>query len=167
MAARKSYLNFGGGDRITPINTESTQFEFDESEFWMSTDEGLTVSSGQSKRSSSIHSSGLLLNRKPSRKPNSGNVNQRSTAATSLPVNVPDWSRILGKEYANRQEDDADEDIGVGVGDEQYCRLPPHEYLARTRGSSFSVHEGIGRTLKGRDLSRLRNAVWKQTGFED
>ncbi|GKD91693.1 putative senescence regulator S40 [Tanacetum coccineum] len=44
--------------------------------------------------------------------------------------------------------------------------LPPHEYLARVRSASFSVHEGVGRTLKGRDLSRLRNAIWKQTGFE-
>lgn len=164
MAARKSYLNFGGGERISPVTGE-TQFEFDESEFWKSTDEE-KISSDQTKRSSSMHGSGLLLSsRKPSRKPSSGNVNQRSTTtATSLPVNVPDWSRILGKEYANRQEDDVYEDVG---GDDKYGSLPPHEYLARTRGSSFSVHEGIGRTLKGRDLSRLRNAVWKQTGFED
>ncbi|WMV44728.1 hypothetical protein MTR67_038113 [Solanum verrucosum] len=46
-------------------------------------------------------------------------------------------------------------------------RIPPHEYLARTRVASFSVHEGIGRTLKGRDLSRVRNAIWKKIGFED
>ncbi|CAN1253193.1 hypothetical protein LINPERPRIM_LOCUS8253 [Linum perenne] len=46
-------------------------------------------------------------------------------------------------------------------------RVPPHELLARTRIASFSVHEGIGRTLKGRDLSRVRNAIWEKTGFQD
>ncbi|XP_047979266.1 uncharacterized protein LOC125221184 [Salvia hispanica] len=45
--------------------------------------------------------------------------------------------------------------------------LPPHEYLAKTREASPSVHEGKGRTLKGRDLSNVRDAVWKQAGFQD
>jgi hypothetical protein len=27
--------------------------------------------------------------------------------------------------------------------------------------------EGAGRTLKGRDLRRMRNAVWRTTGFLD
>ncbi|XP_042064141.1 uncharacterized protein LOC121807834 [Salvia splendens] len=45
--------------------------------------------------------------------------------------------------------------------------LPPHEYLAKTRGASPSVHEGKGRTLKGRDLSNVRDAVWIQAGFQD
>ncbi|KAJ1424369.1 Senescence regulator S40 [Sesbania bispinosa] len=36
-----------------------------------------------------------------------------------------------------------------------------------TRVASFSVHEGVGRTLKGRDLSRVRNAIWAKTGFQD
>ncbi|KAJ1395948.1 Senescence regulator S40 [Sesbania bispinosa] len=52
-------------------------------------------------------------------------------------------------------------------GDEGGVTIPPHEYLARTRGASHSVHEGIGRTLKGRDLRRVRNAIWKKVGFED
>ncbi|MCI46311.1 hypothetical protein A2U01_0067551, partial [Trifolium medium] len=42
-------------------------------------------------------------------------------------------------------EEDEDEDEDDGW-------LPPHEFLARMRVASFSVHEGIGRTLKGRDL---------------
>ncbi|GAA0170380.1 hypothetical protein LIER_40944 [Lithospermum erythrorhizon] len=46
-------------------------------------------------------------------------VHQRPLVATLLPVNVPDWSKILG------------------------------------------------RTLKGRDLSRVRDAIFKVTGFED
>ncbi|XP_047961458.1 uncharacterized protein LOC125206216 [Salvia hispanica] len=49
-------------------------------------------------------------------------------------------------------------------GNEQ---MPPHEYLARTRVASPSVQEGKGRTLKGRDLSKVRDAIWKQIGFQD
>jgi hypothetical protein len=29
------------------------------------------------------------------------------------------------------------------------------------------VLEGVGRTLKGRDLRQVRNAIWRQTGFLD
>jgi len=49
--------------------------------------------------------------------------------------------------------------------------LPPHEIVARGSGVSpkttFSVLEGVGRTLKGRDLRQVRNAVLRQTGFLD
>ncbi|KAL4347686.1 hypothetical protein GQ457_17G009370 [Hibiscus cannabinus] len=83
-------------------------------------------------------------------------------ASASLPVNVPDWSKILKAEHRVHGDKDAGADEGGGDG-----RVPPHEYLARRRGASFSVHEGIGRTLKGRDLRCVRNAVWKETGFED
>ncbi|CAL1379984.1 unnamed protein product [Linum trigynum] len=44
---------------------------------------------------------------------------------------------------------------------------PEFRKMARTRIASFSVHEGVGRTLKGRDLSRVRNAIWEKTGFQD
>nr|GEZ76465.1 hypothetical protein [Tanacetum cinerariifolium] len=74
---------------------------------------------------------------------------------------------ILKKaENRNVYSDDVDEDYG---GAWSACErvLPPHEYLATVRVASCSVHEGVGRTLKGRDLSRVRNAVWKQIGFED
>uniref|UniRef100_A0A7N0U724 Uncharacterized protein n=1 Tax=Kalanchoe fedtschenkoi TaxID=63787 RepID=A0A7N0U724_KALFE len=46
--------------------------------------------------------------------------------------------------------------------------LPPHEVVAaRSQTMTFSVFEGVGRTLKGRDLRRVRNAVFQQTGFLD
>lgn len=49
--------------------------------------------------------------------------------------------------------------------------LPPHEMVARVslrnQKTTFSVLEGVGRTLKGRDLRQVRNAVWRQTGFLD
>ncbi|KAL0338435.1 UNVERIFIED_CONTAM: hypothetical protein Sangu_1365600 [Sesamum angustifolium] len=84
-------------------------------------------------------------------------------------------SAALGDQF-DLEFDEAEETRGeladVDYGDEEddddgNDRIPPHEYLARTRVASLSVHEGVGRTLKGRDLSRVRNAIWKQTGFED
>lgn len=94
------------------------------------------------------------------------------TTPSSLPVSIPDWSKILREEYRDgtRRRDGLDNDFDEEE-DEDETRLPPHEFLAqqmaRTRIGSFSVHEGVGRTLKGRDLSRVRNAVWAKTGFLD
>ncbi|KAL1196362.1 Protein S40-4 [Cardamine amara subsp. amara] len=88
---------------------------------------------------------------------------------SSAPMNVPDWSKVYGDTKSNRRssnhlyshDDEDDEDDG--------CMVPPHEWvarkLARTQISSFSMCEGIGRTLKGRDLSKVRNAVLTKTGF--
>ena len=86
--------------------------------------------------------------------------------ASSAPVNVPDWSKILpvGSVESLHELDEDDED-----GDSEM--VPPHEYLAREYARSqkmaaTSVFEGVGRTLKGRDLRRVRDAVWSQTGFD-
>ena len=36
-----------------------------------------------------------------------------------------------------------------------------HEYLARSRKmAANSIFEGVGRMLKGRDIRRVRDAVW-------
>ncbi|XP_020201204.1 uncharacterized protein [Aegilops tauschii subsp. strangulata] len=91
----------------------------------------------------------------------------------SLPVNIPDWSKILGSEYgggsagAGRWPSDDRGDAYLDRGDRQW--VPPHEQLMyRERAAaSFSVREGAGRTLKGRDLRRVRNAIWEKTGFQD
>lgn len=63
---------------------------------------------------------------------------------------------------------------GWDADDDEMMTMPPHEIVARreSRESSpmattFSVLEGKGRTLKGRDLRRVRNAVFRTTGFED
>lgn len=87
--------------------------------------------------------------------------------ATSAPVNVPDWSRIY---RVNSVESMHDSDDGMFCDDESEV-VPPHEYLAREYARSRkmvanSVFEGVGRTLKGRDMSRVRDAVWSQTGFD-
>lgn len=92
-------------------------------------------------------------------------------AVGSLPMNIPDWQKILGVEYRDHQhagEWEADADGGGGGGSYGGAEMvPPHELAWRSRAASLSVHEGVGRTLKGRDLSRVRDAVWKRTGFED
>ncbi|XP_057827529.2 protein S40-6 [Cryptomeria japonica] len=94
-------------------------------------------------------------------------VEEKGILYQSAPVNVPDWTKILGIHHHHSvdrniftvDDDDMDEEE----------RLPPHEYLAREHARSHvdatSVLEGVGRKLKGRDLSRVRNAVWNQTGF--
>ncbi|KAI3802168.1 hypothetical protein L1987_30298 [Smallanthus sonchifolius] len=81
----------------------------------------------------------------------------------SAPVNVPLFARKsrIGGELS---------DVDVGEDDEEEM-LPPHEIVARGSSKSphttFSVLEGAGRTLKGRDLRLVRNAVWRKTGFLD
>eukprot|EP00249_Psilotum_nudum_P024702 c29269_g1_i1 orf=585-1232(+) len=86
---------------------------------------------------------------------------RRPKIPQSAPVKVPDWSRMISLDQQMGERDILQEDMTE--------RLPPHELLARenarNRLITFSVCEGVGRTLKGRDLSRVRNAVWRQTGF--
>ncbi|KAK7387765.1 hypothetical protein VNO78_22557 [Psophocarpus tetragonolobus] len=84
--------------------------------------------------------------------------------ATSAPVNVPDWSKILRVESLH-EVDVENENDNENENDEEM--VPPHEYLARSRKmAANSVFEGVGRTLKGRDMRRVRDAVWSQTGFD-
>ncbi|XP_038998193.1 uncharacterized protein LOC120123342 [Hibiscus syriacus] len=76
----------------------------------------------------------------------------------SSPVNIPDWSKV-----STKMENDS------WHYDEDHTKFPPHEIiakrLARSRISSFSVFEGVGRKLKGRDLRKVRTAVLTKTGF--
>nr|XP_043622822.1 uncharacterized protein LOC122594433 [Erigeron canadensis] len=123
-------------------------------------------------------------------RPNTNNTDIESwiPRRQSAPVNIPDWSKIYGKskrsssqqesafldyngyddgygDHNGKESWDSDEDDDNGDGN----IMPPHEWiaqkLARSQISSFSVCEGAGRTLKGRDLSRVRNAVLTKTGF--
>ncbi|CAJ1979131.1 unnamed protein product [Sphenostylis stenocarpa] len=84
---------------------------------------------------------------------------------SSAPVNVP----ILSMKPRGRHCEFNDNDDDVKDDDEEM--VPPHEFVARNSTQSpmlaYSVLEGIGRTLKGRDLRQVRNAVWRQTGFLD
>ncbi|KAK4782648.1 hypothetical protein SAY86_007022 [Trapa natans] len=99
-------------------------------------------------------------------------ANKVAVGATksSFPVNIPDWSKILKGDYSGRDLGAADyKENGDWPGgtEEDSMWVPPHVYLARRRGPSFSVLEGVGRTLKGRDLQQVRNEVWKKVGYED
>lgn len=84
----------------------------------------------------------------------------------SAPVNVPMLSEPMRRPRNFFAEVDADDDDD---GDAEM--LPPHEIVARSLAQapmlSCSVLEGAGRTLKGRDLRQVRNAVFRQTGFLD
>ncbi|KAL0911346.1 hypothetical protein M5K25_019480 [Dendrobium thyrsiflorum] len=91
-----------------------------------------------------------------------------AVVAMSAPVAVtfPEWAKKgLGRIGSV-------EPVGGSTWEEEVEEegdlVPPHEYLARQQGKTAlatSVFEGVGRTLKGRDMSRVRNAVWSQTGF--
>ncbi|XP_068634183.1 protein S40-7-like [Aristolochia californica] len=74
----------------------------------------------------------------------------------SAPVNVPVWPKHLStkQRFVEEEDEEMEEEM-----------LPPHEIVARSHMTTFSVFEGVGRTLKGRDLRRVRNAVWQKTGI--
>ncbi|XP_073004593.1 uncharacterized protein [Typha latifolia] len=84
----------------------------------------------------------------------------------SAPISIPAWRRTAkvgdGASYKEEEEEEEEEEEGEMV--------PPHLMVARASSPmtvSFSVLEGVGRTLKGRDLRRVRNAVLQKTGFLD
>ncbi|GJM87967.1 hypothetical protein PR202_ga03979 [Eleusine coracana subsp. coracana] len=80
--------------------------------------------------------------------------------ARSAPVRIPSepaagarrgrWAHAGGEDHAG-----------------EAAMVPPHEIVARRAAAHSSVLEGAGRTLKGRDLRRVRNAVLRRTGFLD
>lgn len=78
----------------------------------------------------------------------------------SAPVNVPVWPKKINFKNHNNYMESFDE-----VDDEEEM-VPPHVMVARSH-ATFSVFEGAGRTLKGRDLRRVRDAVFQKTGFLD
>ncbi|KAK9156788.1 hypothetical protein Scep_003362 [Stephania cephalantha] len=79
--------------------------------------------------------------------------------ARSVPIDVPIRARA-GKVDLGAKDEDSESEM-----------LPPHEILSRRNrlsgATTFSVLEGAGRTLKGRDLRKVRNAVLQKTGFLD
>ncbi|KAL0535196.1 hypothetical protein IC582_029521 [Cucumis melo] len=98
-----------------------------------------------------------------------GNNPRGRHVSASAPVNVPDWSKIL---WAESVESLREMDDGGYYNNDETEMVPPHEYLAReyarsrNTAAATSVFEGVGRTLKGRDMRRVRDAVWSQTGFD-
>ncbi|VVB16763.1 unnamed protein product [Arabis nemorensis] len=173
MATGKSYYarpsyRFLGTDQSYFAATDSG-LEFDESDLYASSGGSIHSDSPDFRRKISAST---RSGKKPSNRPSSCAVSS-AVAASSLPVNVPDWSKILREEHRDHRrrsievDDDGDYEDGGDWLDASGGRVPPHEFLARTRMASFSVHEGVGRTLKGRDLSRVRNAIFEKIGFQD
>nr|XP_027109994.1 uncharacterized protein LOC113729886 [Coffea arabica] len=83
----------------------------------------------------------------------------------SAPVNVPVWpkKKKLGEFDNLEQLEEVDNEREKEDEEEM---VPPHVIVARSH-VTFSVFEGVGRTLKGRDLRSVRNAVFQKTGFID
>ncbi|KAK4741871.1 hypothetical protein SAY87_025459 [Trapa incisa] len=148
MATRIAY-RFVSGDLSSAVPGDSA-FEHDESNIY----------------SAAFSSSEPPISRRTERQVKKSSIRRRDPngSVSSLPVNVPNWSTILRDEHGDRKRRRGD-----SLENDFDCRdrLPPHEFLARARTASFSVQVGVGRTLKGRDLSRVRNAVWARTGFLD
>lgn len=97
-------------------------------------------------------------------------------APKSAPKSIPRWfNRRNPRNFDSAHDDSSEDNDDDGVADDDEDkegfdeRVPPHELIAkrmaRAQISSFSVVEGVGRTLKGRDLSKVRNAVLNKTGF--
>ncbi|XP_030521184.2 uncharacterized protein LOC115734501 [Rhodamnia argentea] len=87
----------------------------------------------------------------------------------SAPVNVPVLMARRHREFVEVGDENRDDDDEKDFDGEEM--LPPHEIVARrlsrSQSVACSVLEGAGRTLKGRDLHRVRDAVLRQTGFLD
>ncbi|KAK4409089.1 hypothetical protein Sango_0489900 [Sesamum angolense] len=120
-----------------------------------------SLSSSSSTSPATSTSSRIMIPRPPP--PQAHRVRFRHHSA---PVNVP----VIPAEFRRRamelddalSEEDEEEDKNGVV-------LPPHEVVDARHSPMLacSVLEGAGRTLKGRDLRQVRNAVWRKTGFID
>lgn len=90
----------------------------------------------------------------------------------SAPVNVPIWPKVNSSGNNNNNNNSFNGSAKLEFFEEEDEEveeemLPPHEIVAKSHSTTFSVFEGVGRTLKGRDLRRVRNAVFQKTGFLD
>ncbi|KAM5588722.1 hypothetical protein ABKV19_006937 [Rosa sericea] len=174
MASKSNGFGVGGSSE-----------EFEEEEVWGVVKERNYSNSTQGSYSSGS-SSAWRLSTAPRTIPrannNSPSTHEAKVVQKSAPLNIPDWSKIYGKSSGAAKingswvnnEDDHDGHVNFNGDDDDDDdddddMVPPHEWmarkLARSQISSFSVCEGIGRTLKGRDLSKVRNAILTKTGF--
>lgn len=74
-----------------------------------------------------------------------------------------------------RRFDEEEEKKEEALEEESDEVFPPHEVVAKNTAKrsvkepvvAYSLMEGAGRTLKGRDMRQVRNAILRQTGFLD
>ncbi|KAJ4980911.1 hypothetical protein NE237_031748 [Protea cynaroides] len=185
MAGGYDFFSAGNGGRS--FRNE----DFEEEDVW-SVVMDITESSVSSKfrkpkdTSTTVSSTTLTVKRLPTApkmipRTNNSSSDQKLMKQSSAPVNIPDWSKIYGKNQKKGSESSGyggattvinnggfDGIVG-GDDDDDDDFIPPHEWIrkkpAMNQISSFSVCEGVGRTLKGRDLSKVRNAILTRTGF--
>ncbi|XP_075498918.1 uncharacterized protein LOC142537252 [Primulina tabacum] len=127
----------------------------------------VSLSSSSSNSPSTSFSSRIMIPKWPPPLPSQ--VDRMRLYHQSAPVNVPVIPDALRKKVMEfegillEEEEEEEEVEGNAV------ILPPHEVVAARHSPilSCSVMEGAGRTLKGRDLRQVRNAVWRKTGFTD
>uniref|UniRef100_A0A3Q7FF49 Senescence regulator n=1 Tax=Solanum lycopersicum TaxID=4081 RepID=A0A3Q7FF49_SOLLC len=87
--------------------------------------------------------------------------------SNSIPISIPDnlsRNNLWFKHVENSES--------IFFEDEEYCddgeMIPPHVITGRRiagKMMSFSICSGYGRTLKGRDLSQVRDSILRMTGF--
>lgn len=122
-----------------------------------------SLSSSSSTSPAASFSSRIMI---PKRPPPTPQVDKMRLHHQSAPVNVPvipEAMRRRAVEFDAVLSEEEEEEQQNGV------MLPPHEVVAARDSPmlAFSVLEGAGRTLKGRDLRQVRNAIWRKTGFID
>lgn len=163
--------------------------EFEEEEVWATLKDRDDYSTGvgkpKDKESSTLPAVPRPLKTEGRMVPSASSSHEAKVFQQSAPVNIPEWSKIYRNgqnekgprnvsrfddyDFYHSVDDENDDDEDAEEDDEYDSKVPPHEFiarrLARSQISSFSVLEGVGRTLKGRDLSKVRNAVLTKTGF--
>ncbi|XP_021904704.1 uncharacterized protein LOC110819714 [Carica papaya] len=87
-------------------------------------------------------------------------IKKKKSVSSAIPVNNPAGNLYRCVDL----QDEVDDDVGE---DDEEEMIPPHVIIERRvqRKMAFSVCSGNGRTLKGRDLSQVRNSILRLTGF--
>ncbi|KAK6932308.1 Senescence regulator S40 [Dillenia turbinata] len=176
-------------ERFGVINKRSSEREVEEEEFEEEDVWGVVNEREGASPQMAIKSKDTSFSSSARRVPTPSKMIPRAhnEPSFSAPMKIPDWSRIYMKKNSNKKKNYSnngtsygndgdgdnvcyDDDIHDDTDeDEDGVMVPPHELitkkLERSQISSFSVCEGVGRTLKGRDLSKVRNAILTKTGF--
>ncbi|KAL8496346.1 hypothetical protein ACS0TY_020161 [Phlomoides rotata] len=121
-----------------------------------------SISSSSSTSPAASMSSRIMIPRPPPPQPDMVRDIRYQSAPVNIPV-MPVALRNRARELEDLASEEEEEEDNNGV------ILPPHEVAASRQSPRLacSVLEGAGRTLKGRDLRQVRNAIWRKTGFLD
>ncbi|PHU19236.1 hypothetical protein BC332_10387 [Capsicum chinense] len=150
------------------INTMELNGDFQEEDIWSTTHHVV-------KKKLTTTTPKLIIPRGKSTTSISNHNVSKLPKQSSAPVKIPDWSKIYNKKSSRLLKNNGcyygsvDDNVVEEDGDSDDGMVPPHEYIdrrvARIQVASSSMCEGVGRTLKGRDLSKVRNSILTKTGF--